>query len=51
MVNAQKTILNDQGIIPIYQQGKAQLVKSNVKGLTYFPTGANWDFSTAYISK
>ncbi|MFC6274359.1 peptide ABC transporter substrate-binding protein [Levilactobacillus tangyuanensis] len=51
MVNAQKTILSDQGIIPVYQQGKAQLVKSNVKGLIYFPTGANWDFSKAYISK
>ncbi|TGD20173.1 peptide ABC transporter substrate-binding protein [Levilactobacillus suantsaiihabitans] len=51
MVGAQKAILNDQGIIPIYQQGKAQLVKSNVKGLIYFPTGANWDFSQAYISK
>ncbi|WP_367296330.1 peptide ABC transporter substrate-binding protein [Levilactobacillus yonginensis] len=51
MVNAQKTILGDQGIIPVYQQGKAQLVKSNVKGLIYFPTGANWDFSSAYISK
>jgi len=51
MVNAQKTILSDQGIIPVYQQGKAQLVKSDVKGLIYFPTGANWDFSKAYISK
>ncbi|SMS14828.1 peptide ABC transporter substrate-binding protein [Levilactobacillus zymae] len=51
MVNAQKTLLNDQGVIPFYQQGKAQLVKSNVKGLIYFPTGANWDFSKTYIAK
>ncbi|AKP65174.1 ABC-type oligopeptide transport system, periplasmic component [Levilactobacillus koreensis JCM 16448] len=49
LVNAQKTILNEQGIIPVYQQGKAQLVKSKVQGLVYFPTGANWDFSKAYI--
>jgi len=51
LVNAQKTLLNDQGVIPFYQQGKAQLVKSNVKGLIYFPTGANWDFSKTYIAK
>ncbi|KJW11774.1 peptide ABC transporter substrate-binding protein [Levilactobacillus spicheri] len=51
LVDAQKTLLNDQGVIPFYQQGKAQLVKSNVKGLIYFPTGANWDFSKTYIAK
>jgi len=51
LVNAEKTLMNDQGIIPIYQQAKPQLVKSNVKGVIYFPTGANWDFSKAYIAK
>ncbi|RXI77590.1 peptide ABC transporter substrate-binding protein [Levilactobacillus suantsaii] len=51
MVSAEKTLMNDQGIIPIYQQAKPQLVKSNVKGVIYFPTGANWDFSKAYIAK
>lgn len=51
LVDAQKTLMKDQGIIPLYQQGKSQLVKSNVKGITYFPTGANWDFSKAYIAK
>ncbi|KRO01256.1 ABC-type oligopeptide transport system, periplasmic component [Levilactobacillus paucivorans] len=51
LVDAQKTLLKDQGIIPLYQQGKSQLVKSNVKGVIYFPTGANWDFSKAYIAK
>ncbi|KRK37090.1 peptide ABC transporter substrate-binding protein [Levilactobacillus parabrevis] len=51
LVDAQKTLMKDQGIIPLYQQGKSQLVKSKVKGVTYFPTGANWDFSKAYIAK
>ncbi|NLR08855.1 MULTISPECIES: peptide ABC transporter substrate-binding protein [Lactobacillaceae] len=51
MVSAEKTLMNEQGIIPLYQQGKSQLVKSKVKGVIYFPTGANWDFSKAYIAK
>lgn len=51
LIDAEKTLMNDQGIIPIYQQAKPQLVKSNVKGIIYFPTGANWDFSQTYISK
>ncbi|WP_125573866.1 peptide ABC transporter substrate-binding protein [Levilactobacillus huananensis] len=51
LVDAQKTLLKDQGVIPLYQQGRSQLVKSNVKGVIYFPTGANWDFSKAYIAK
>lgn len=51
MVDAEKTLMKDQAIIPLYQQAKPQLVKSNVKGVIYFPTGTNWDFSKAYISK
>ncbi|MFC6205905.1 peptide ABC transporter substrate-binding protein [Levilactobacillus tongjiangensis] len=51
LIKAQKVLLNDQGIIPFYQNGKPQLVKSSVKGVVYFPVGANWDFSRAYIAK
>ncbi|WP_125573867.1 peptide ABC transporter substrate-binding protein [Levilactobacillus huananensis] len=51
LVDAQKILLKDQGIIPVAQSGKPQLVKSNVKGVIYFPVSSNWDFSRAYISK
>ncbi|MFC6274361.1 peptide ABC transporter substrate-binding protein [Levilactobacillus tangyuanensis] len=51
LIKAQRVLLKDQGIIPFYQQGKPQLVKSNVKGVVYFPVGANWDFSHAYMAK
>ncbi|MCH4123685.1 MAG: peptide ABC transporter substrate-binding protein [Levilactobacillus sp.] len=51
LVDAQKVLLKDQGIIPIYQSGKPQLMKSKVKGIVYFPVSSNWDFSKAYISK
>lgn len=51
LVDAQKVLLKDQGIIPVYQSGKPQLMKSKVKGIVYFPVSSNWDFSKAYISK
>ncbi|WP_261810310.1 peptide ABC transporter substrate-binding protein [Levilactobacillus humaensis] len=51
LIDAQKVLLKDQGIIPVAQSGKPQLVKSNVKGVIYFPVSSNWDFSRAYISK
>ncbi|WP_204121912.1 MULTISPECIES: peptide ABC transporter substrate-binding protein [Levilactobacillus] len=51
LIDAQKVLLKDQGIIPVYQSGKPQLVKSKVKGVTYFPVSSNWDFSKAYIAK
>ncbi|MFC6274360.1 peptide ABC transporter substrate-binding protein [Levilactobacillus tangyuanensis] len=51
LVDAQKVLLKDQGIIPVYQTGIPQLMKSKVKGVVYFPVGANWDYSRAYIAK
>lgn len=51
LVDAQKVLLKDEGVIPLYQSGKPQLVKSNVKNVVYYSVGANWDFSKAYIAK
>ncbi|KRL94064.1 ABC-type oligopeptide transport system, periplasmic component [Levilactobacillus hammesii DSM 16381] len=50
LVDAQKILLKDQGIIPVSQSVKPQLVKSKVKGVVYFPVSSNWDFSKAYIA-
>lgn len=50
LIDAQKILLKDQGIIPVSQSGKPQLVKSKVKGVIYFPVSSNWDFSRAYIA-
>ena len=51
MVDAQKVLLKDEGIIPLYQSGKPQLVNSKVKGVIYYSVGANFDFSHAYMAK
>ncbi|WP_054670073.1 peptide ABC transporter substrate-binding protein [Lentilactobacillus senioris] len=52
MLKANKLITDQAGgVIPLYQQAQPQLVKSNVKGVIYYPTGSNWDYSKAYLTK
>jgi len=51
MIDAQKDLVKQEGIIPLYQGGKPQLLNSKVKGVVYYSVGANWDFSKAYIAK
>ncbi|MFT9004923.1 MAG: ABC transporter substrate-binding protein, partial [Liquorilactobacillus hordei] len=51
LVKAQKILLNDQGISPLYQQATATLVKSKVKGVIYNAAGVNYNFKDAYIAK
>lgn len=51
MLKANKLIADQAGVIPLYQQAQSQLVKSNVKGVVYFPTGSSWDYSHAYLTK
>ncbi|MEJ6399940.1 peptide ABC transporter substrate-binding protein [Nicoliella lavandulae] len=50
LVNAEKIIMKDQGVIPLYQKSQPEVIKSNVHGIKYFPNGPIWDFSKAYIS-
>lgn len=49
MIQAEKVLMNDQGIVPITQQGQSTLMKSKVKGVQFFPTSPQWDWSKASI--
>lgn len=51
LVTAERILMKQQGIVPLYQPGQAQLLNPRVHGIQYFPTGAQWDFSHAYLSK
>lgn len=51
LVNAEKTLINDQGTIPLYQTAKPQLLRNNVKGVVYNPSGVPYDWKTTYITK
>ncbi|WP_105956777.1 peptide ABC transporter substrate-binding protein [Apilactobacillus quenuiae] len=49
LVNAQKILLNDQAIIPLYQIGQPELIKSNIHDVRYLGNGPVWDFAKAYV--
>lgn len=51
LVTAEKQLMTDQGVIPLYQRVQAQLVRPQVKGLVYFPLGAQWDFSRCVVTR
>ena len=50
LVNAEKILIQEQGISPLYQQATAWMVKPKVKGVIYNSAGANYNFKNAYIS-
>lgn len=51
LVAAEKTLMNDQGTIPLYQVAKSQLLRKNVKNVVYNPAGVPYDWKTTYIAK
>ena len=50
LVSAEKILIQDQGISPLYQQATAWMVKPKVKGVIYNSAGANYNFKNAYVS-
>lgn len=51
MINAEKTIMKDQGITPLYQTVYSYLQNSKVKGIIHNTAGTQWNYKYAYIAK
>lgn len=49
LVEAEKVLMKDQGTVPLFQKAEPQMLKSKVKGLIFFSTATEYDFSRAYI--
>lgn len=49
MLDAEKIIMNDMGVIPLYQKAEAHLRSDKVKDVVYHSTGAKYDFKWTYI--
>ena len=45
MVKAEKILMQEQGIVPIYQQAASQLWNTKLKGEVYNSAGINFDYS------
>lgn len=51
LVKAEKVLMEEQGIAPIYQSTQAWVIKSKVKGVIYNSSGASYNFKEAYIKE
>ena len=50
-LDAEKLIMSDMGVIPVYQKAEAHLRAPKVKDIFYHSTGAKYDFKWAYIEE
>ena len=48
LLQAEKVMLEDMGVIPLYQKAEAHLRSPAIKDVVYHPTGAKFDFKWAY---
>ncbi|MBP2057392.1 oligopeptide transport system substrate-binding protein [Lactobacillus colini] len=48
--SAEKILLNDQGVTPLYYKTEAWLVRPSVKNIIYNAAGANYNFKEAYVA-
>lgn len=49
--DAEKVLLEDQGVTPLFHQQEAWMVRPSVKGVVYNGAGASYSFKTAYIKE
>lgn len=49
LVNAEKIIMNEQGVIPVYQKAEAHLRATKVKGVVAHAAGAQYDYKWTSI--
>jgi len=50
MVSAEKQLMNDQGVIPIYQQAAATLTRTKFKGIIYNTAGTNYNLKYMHVN-
>lgn len=49
LLDAEKVIMDDQGVIPLFQAAEARLRAEKVKGVVTHSTGVKYDYKWAYI--
>ena len=47
---AEKILLSDEGIAPLYYKTEAWLVRPDIKGIVYNGAGLNYNFKNAYVA-
>lgn len=49
LLGAEKIIMDDMGVVPLYQKAEARLRSEKVKDVVYHSTGAKYDFKWTYM--
>ncbi len=49
MLKAEKILMDDPAIAPVYQRGTAYVQKENVKGILFHPVGGYYSYKWAYV--
>lgn len=51
LLAGEKIIMDQQGVVPLYQKAEAHLVNPEVKGIVHHSAGAKYDYKWTYIEK
>lgn len=51
LVNAEKVLMKDQGIVPLYQPATTQLWRTNIHGFVWNPAGMSNGYKGLYVTK
>ncbi len=51
LAKAERVLLTEQGVVPLYQPAEAWMVRPTVKNVVYNGAGANYNFKYAYVEK
>lgn len=50
-VKAEKLLMDQEAVVPLYQAVQTQLVNQKVKGVVFHPTGAPYDYKWVHVEK
>lgn len=50
MINAEKLLMEDSGVAPLFQKGEARLRNPNLKNVISYSTGAQFSYKYAYLT-
>lgn len=50
-IDAQKVIMDEMGVVPLFQQSEAHLINQKFTNVVHHPAGAKWDYKWVKVSK
>lgn len=51
LLDANKIIGDDMGVVPVYQKAEGHLINPKVKGIVHHSAGASWDYKWTYVEE